>query len=195
MLKGKLLLVCLAIILVSLVSAPFARAAPDVSIYGYTDKTQYRPGETVMLKFWILNNGPEGIFLKNVTLQYPWYSPLWGGNNTIEYGTTTGLENGQNRSESDSFTIPTDGRAALVGSLRIRVYYQVGSFVTYEEQTLPLNVASVQVPAILQDMDKVTTLFTVLVVLLLVCTGIIGAAIFLSTRRPQVQWKAEQKTE
>jgi len=39
------------------------------------------------------------------------------------------------------------------------------------------------------------TLFTIQAVLLIVCTVIIAATIFLSARRPQVTWKAEEKGE
>jgi hypothetical protein len=44
-------------------------------------------------------------------------------------------------------------------------------------------------------MDKLVTLFTVQVVLLIVCTIIIAATIFLSARKPQVTWKAEEKAQ
>jgi len=44
-------------------------------------------------------------------------------------------------------------------------------------------------------MDKLVTLFTVLVVLVIVCTIIIAATIFLSARKPQVTWKPEEKPE
>jgi hypothetical protein len=42
-------------------------------------------------------------------------------------------------------------------------------------------------------MDQIITLFTIQVVLLIVCTIIIAATIFLSTRRPQIMWKTEEK--
>jgi hypothetical protein len=43
----------------------------------------------------------------------------------------------------------------------------------------------------LEDMDKIITLFTIQAVLLIICTIIIAATIFLSVRRPRVTWKKE----
>jgi hypothetical protein len=42
-------------------------------------------------------------------------------------------------------------------------------------------------------MDQIITLFTIQVVLLIVCTIIVAATIFLSARRPQIMWKSEEK--
>jgi len=44
-------------------------------------------------------------------------------------------------------------------------------------------------------MEQIITLFTIQVVLLIVCTIIIAATIFLSARRPRITWKAEEKVE
>jgi len=44
-----------------------------------------------------------------------------------------------------------------------------------------------------KDVDKILTLFTVLVVLVIICTAIIASAIFLSGHRPQVVWSKEKE--
>jgi hypothetical protein len=195
-LKKKILLISIAIILAAITSAPLAQALPTVRIYGYTDKSYYKPGETVAFKFWIYNEGPEGIFLKNITIEYPWYSKLWGGNQTIKYQTTVGLEKGQNKSETATFTIPTDGRA-YSGYIDVTVWYEVSGQVHSAEPdpAIYLSVASVPWFMSYENMDKIVTLFTVLVVLVIVAAVIIAATIFLAMRRPQVSWKAEQKAE
>lgn len=188
------MLVSVAAIMVLLACAPLAQAAPSVEVDGYTDKPYYKPGETVTLKFWVYNHGPEAIILKNITIEYPWYNVLWGGNQTIKYQTTTALEEGQNRSETVTFTIPTDGRAET-GSIMITYTYTYGSATSSPSKDITLYVASVPLYMSAENMDKIVTLFTVLVVLVIVAAVIIAATIFLAMRRPQVAWKAEQKTE
>ena len=199
-LKGKILLISIAIILVALASAPLASAVPTVQVYGYTDKPQYKPGETVTLKFWVYNEGPEDIVLKNVTMIYPWGqtfsgepNPIWGGNKTVK-GINAALTKGQNWSYTDTVTIPTDGRATG-GSIIITYTYTYGSTTSSPSSFIQLNVASVPWYMSTENMDKIVTLFTVLVVLVIVGAVIIAATIFLAVHKPQVTWKAEQKTE
>lgn len=193
MMKEKFLLISVAIILVAIASAPLAQAAPLVEVYGYTDKSYYKPGETVTLKFWVCNWGPEDIVLKNVTIEYPWYSPLWGGNKTIK-NINAALTKDQNWTNTDTFTIPTDGRA-VGGDVIITYTYTYGSSTPSPSEDIQLNVASVPWYGSFENMDKMVTLFTVLVVLVIVGAVIIAATIFLAMRRPQVTWKAEQKAE
>jgi hypothetical protein len=194
-LKEKLLLVSVAVILIALASAPMAQAFPTVNVYGYTDKTQYRPGETVTLKFFVYNWGPEDIVLKNVSIFFPWYSPLWGGNATIK-NIDAALTQDKNwtPTQTFTFTIPTDGRA-VSGNINIQFVYTYGGNAYSSSESIFLNVASVALYAFAEGMDRIVLLFTVLVVLVIVCTGIIAATIFLSKGRSHVTWKAEQKTE
>ena len=44
-------------------------------------------------------------------------------------------------------------------------------------------------------MDQIVTIFTIQVVLLIICTIIIAATIFLSARRPQITWRREEVKE
>lgn len=199
--KEKLLLVSVVMILIALATAPLASAAPTVVIYGYTDRSgQYKPGETGTLKFWIYNKGPEDIVLKNVTIIYPWGqtgtgepNPIWGGNKTIK-GINAALTKGQNWTDTETFTIPTDGRA-MGGSVSITYTYTYGSSTPSTSGSIPLYVASVPLYMSAENMDKIVTLLTVLVVLVIVGAIIIAATIFLAVHKPQVTWKAEQKTE
>ncbi|NWG11699.1 hypothetical protein HXY33_08170 [Candidatus Bathyarchaeota archaeon] len=191
--KKKLLSISVATIMVLLACASLAQAAPTVEVDGYTDKPYYKPGETVTLKFWVYNLGPEDIVLKNVTIEYPWYSVLWGGNKTIK-NINAALTKDQNWTYTDTFTIPTDGRATG-GYVTITYTYTYGSSTPNPSDYIALNVASVPWYGSFENMDKIVTLFTVLVVLVIVGAVIVAATIFLAMRRPQVSWKAEQKTE
>jgi hypothetical protein len=54
--------------------------------------------------------------------------------------------------------------------------------------------AYINVPETPRYYEQIVTLLTVLVVLMIVCSTIIAAAVFLSARRPQVMWNKEEKT-
>jgi uncharacterized membrane protein len=191
-LKRKFLLMLMAVALYALTFTTPVKAAASIATYGYVDKTQYKPGDTGTLKIWIINDGDEDIILKSVTIKYPWNAfYIWEGNETIKQFTNPAVLQGENWSTSRTFTVPTDGRA-IGGYISVQV---VTDKVTSTPKLIPVNVASAPTYGSLQDMDKLVTLFTVMAVLLIVCTIIIAATIFLSTRKPQVTWKAEEKTQ
>jgi hypothetical protein len=192
-LKRKFVLIFMAIALSTLALTTSVKAAANVQIYGYVDKTQYMPGDTVTLTFYIYNYGPDEIVLKNVTIYYPWYSPIWGGNETIK-NINAVISEGKNWNTTKTFTIPTDGRA--VGSeVTIEYKYTIGTTVYTRSDDISINLVSAPDYGSLKDMDKLVTLFTVQVVLLIVCTIIIAATIFLTAHKPQVTWKAEEKAQ
>lgn len=166
------------------------KAAVSIAIYGYVDKTQYMPGDTGTLKIWIVNDGTEDIILKSVTIKYPWNAfYIWEGNETIK-DINAAILKGGNWSTTRTFTVPTDGRAKG-GSINVDV---VTSAVP-GTKPISITVASAPTYGSLQDMDKLVTLFTVQVVLLIVCTVIIAATIFISVRRPQATWRTEEKAQ
>lgn len=182
----------LTMALATLAFASTVKAVASIEIYGYTDKTQYMLGEKGTLKFWIYNDGTEDIILKNVTIEYPWHNYyIWEGNETIKDILQPAVLVGGNWSTTVTFTVPSDGRAAG-GSIRI---VAVTDKIVPQTRYIPINVASAPSYGSLQDMDKLVTLFTVQVVLLIVCTVIVAATIFLSGRRPQVTWRKEEKVE
>jgi len=192
--KRKIMLI-LPVVLMALVTfAPLAKAYPSLQVYGYTDKLQYKPGEKGTVYFWVHNWGPDTAILKNVTIHYPWYSIIWGGNKTISTSDVA-ISKSKNYSNTDTFTVPEDGRA-IGGSISFTVYYEFGGNIYSQSGSVKINVVpSIDVPTYrtsFEDMDKLVTLFTVLVVLVIVCTIIVAATIFLSARRPQVEWKSEK---
>ncbi len=184
--KEKAMLVLVSVVMVTLALSPFACGFASFTIYGYTNKAQYRPGETGTLTFWIYNDGTDDLILKNVSIRYPWYSPIWGGNETIK-GQDAVINPNGNWTTSLTFTVPNDGRAEG-GSIRIDAVTDK----TSDTQFLSLNVASTTGVLAFESMDSLIMLFTFLIIIALICTVIIAAAIFLSARRPQVTWKAEQ---
>lgn len=189
-LKEKLILSTLITTLIVLSFASSVRAAPSIQIYGYVDKPQYKPGEQGTLHIWIYNDGTEDVILKNVTVKYPWYYYfIWEGNETIK-DITTAIPVGGNWSATLTFTIPTDGRAITSGISSIGV--QAVTETTTKTGSIPISIAGTPVPTLIQDMDRLMTLFTILTVLIIVCTLIIAATIFLSVRRPQVTWKPSE---
>jgi hypothetical protein len=191
-LKGKILFASMIVALAILAFSPAANANVAITIYGYTDKTNYNPGDTVTLTFFIYESGTDQVVLANATVRYPWYSKIWGGNQTINANNAV-IAQGKNWNATVKFTIPTDGRATS-GNIVIYYYYTFGSTLYYDNfPPVYLHVNSLPTYASLQDMDQITTLLTVQTVLLIVSALIIAAAVFLSARRPKVTWTAEQK--
>lgn len=183
----------IAIGLFALTFALPVKAAASVDIYGYVDKTQYKPGETVTLNFYVYNGGPDEIVLKNVTIRYPWYSPIWGGEETIK-NIDAVLSDEKNWNDTQTFTVPDDGRATGF-YIYLECTYTIGTSVYTRSGNIPFTVVTAPSYGSIQGMDQLVTLFTVTAVLLIVCTVIIAATIFLSTHKPQVTWKAEEKTQ
>jgi uncharacterized membrane protein len=166
-------------------------AVASVSIYGYVDRPQYMPGDSGTLKIWIVNTGDEDLILKTVTIRYQWNSYyIWEGNETIDDINAAVLV-GENWSTSVTFTVPTDGRATS-GYISVSVETDK---VTPPSKSIYMSVASPETVGLLQDFGNLVTLFTVLVVLVIVSAIIIAATLFLTKSRPQVTWKAEEKTQ
>jgi hypothetical protein len=175
-----------------LVFSPAANAAVSISVYGYTDKTSYKPGDKVTVTVFIYEAGTDTINLKNVTVVYPWYNIIWGGNQTID-AKNAPIAEGESWNFTATFTIPTDGRASS-GNIGIS-YYAVSGSNVYQNTVSSsyLYIISASFPASLENMDNLVTIITVETVLIIVSAIIIAAAIFLSGHRPKVTWTAEQK--
>jgi uncharacterized membrane protein len=191
-LKERILILFVVLAAASLAFSPLCRALASLEIYGYTDQTYYRPGDTGTLKLWVYNDGNEDLILKNVTIYYPWYNPvgLWEGNVTITPSTSTVIAAGGNWSGTSSFTVPNDGRV-IAGSSSIRI--NVVTDKTTRSSSISMSLASVPYYFSLQNMDQLLTTLMILVAVIVVCTLIIAGAIFLSVRRLQMMWKPEEK--
>jgi hypothetical protein len=179
----------------------YAQIPPTVNIYAWTDKTYYDPGETGSLYIVIRNDRTDtDLILQNISITYPWFAYLgnaWDGNITIAPSPLFVLSKnaGTVYNTTVTFTVPDDGRVFSGFTSTISIEVVVDKSPYEYSKSVPIYVRSTPVFASLQDMDQITTLFTVLVVLVIVCTIIIAATIFLATRRPQVTWTKEQKPE
>jgi len=181
--KKTLLPLFLAVLAIATSALAPANCVANVKVYGYTDKPQYSAGETVTLKLWVYNHGPDEIVLKNVSIYYPWYAPVWGGNYSLT-GIDAVLSAGKNWSLTKTFTVPTDGRA-VGGDIEVEVSYNIGTTTYKVKEEIPLEVIRPYLRS-LEGMEKLLTLVTLQSVLVIVCTIILAATIFLSVRRPKV---------
>ena len=166
----------------SVIAAPPSVA--DVTVYVWTEKTQYKPGEKGTLKISVLNERDESIEIRNITIQYPWKAydankDEWDGNKTIELDPAETLSsNGGSYFTEVEFTIPTDGRVADpdgVGTIIIRM----GTDMTPIGADVNLFVSSVSVPMVITGLD---TWMISLIVAAVVCTIILAIVILLATR-------------
>jgi hypothetical protein len=193
-LKERILILFVVLAATSLAFSPICRASANLAVYGYTDKTFYRPGDTGTLDFWVYNSGTEDLILKNVTLYYPWYNPegLWGGNVTITPSTSVVIAAGGNWSGTSSFTVPNDGRvSAGSNSISINVVTDKITRSSY----ISMSLTSVPSYLSLQNMYQLLNWLMILVVVIVVCTLIIAATIFISAHRRRMMWKSEEKLQ
>lgn len=183
---NKKIVVLLAVVTSLLMAAPLVCALPRVVLW--TDKPEYAPGESGTLYFAYTNEADSAVTLKRIKIVYAeWQAPIngqWEGNQTVEVNVA--LVGGGNYTGNAKFTVPTDGRAQST-------YVQV-TFETDPTSSPSTYTATISVSQTPKYMDQVITLFTIQVVLLIVCTIIIAATIFLSARRPQIMWKTEEKS-
>jgi uncharacterized membrane protein len=188
-LKKKLLTTLVAISILVTTFAPSVKAA-SINIYGYTNKSQYAPGEKGTLRIVIYNSGTESVILESVTIEYPWYwLYIWEGNETIA-NITTAIPAKGNWSVEKPFTIPADGRA-VGGNIRINAYTDEGTI----PDNVAISVADSSTASTMKYMEQVSLLFTLLVLIVLIGICVVAATIFLSARRAQVMWKTEEKPE
>jgi len=167
--------------------APLATAQPSPpAISIWLDKPIYGPGDsgTVFISYY--NGGANAITIRQITIIYDewmvYRNGQWEGNQTIDVNQAV-VSKGIYENQTD-FTVPTDGRGT---STTVNVYFDTVEAGTIRAGT---TISVTQTPMFSQQL---ITLLTVLLVLMIVCTVIIAATIFLSARRPQVTWKTEQK--
>lgn len=167
------------------VSSWGAESNASLTVYAYTNKPSYRPGDTGTLQLWVYNSGTVDLILDNVTIYYPWYSPVWGGNVTIVPSTSMVITPGGNWNYTCSFTVPNDGRISS-GSSSISIDAVTDK--TTGSSSIPISL-SVPYSYSLQNMDQLLTLLMILIVAIVICTLIIVAAMFIFARRPQMMPK------
>lgn len=184
-----------------LMSLAYAPAPSTVNIYAWTDKTYYDPGGSGTLTIVIRNDRTDtNLILENITITYPWFAYLgnkWDGNDTITPSPPFNLsKNGAKvYNTTVTFTVPNDGRASSLGiglvdsvvrSSEISIQVAVDKSPFVYTDYVPLDLRSSPSYTSVQDMGTTNTLLAVLVVLLVVCTLIITATMFLTSRKPKV---------
>jgi hypothetical protein len=198
-LKKEIIAVLLSLTtLLMLIPVSFAQPqAKTVLVSAWVDKTWYEQGETGTLYITVLNNLDHAITIHNITVKYEsWYRFVkdhWEGNETIEVDTSR-KKNEEYYSET-TFTVPSDGRGVTT-RVTIEAYTDQRDMPytpSYGEEPY-VNVADVPWYFALKDVDKLMSLITVQVILTIVCTIILAAAIFLSKRKTPAVWKKEPKT-
>ena len=183
---NKKIFVLSLIILSIALFVPLAVAQPDLQITAWTDKPDYMPGEKATLYIALNNTGKSALTIKNITVTYEsWRAYMndeWVGDQTI--GVDKAIKVGETLRVETTYLVPTDGRAKPT-SVSMAVSTDHGSR-TYTD------VAYIQVSTTPRYIEQIVTVFTVQVVLLIVCTIIIAATIFLSARRPRATWRKEE---
>jgi hypothetical protein len=183
--KKMLGLLLIAVSMLMVATLVHADEPPQVTVW--TDKAEYAAGESGTLYIRFYNNLGSAMTLKKITIVYDAWQAYrngqWEGNLTMDVNTAI-ISKGVFENET-KFTVPTDGRS------------KSNCYVTLRCETDSLGTAyayhTIYVAQTPRYMDQIITLFTIQVVLLIVCTIIIAATIFLSARRPQIMWKTEEK--
>jgi hypothetical protein len=175
---------------------PFVHAeGPSAILTVWTDRPEYSSGQSGKLYVTYNNIRDSPITIHNITIVFPeWWAYVssgWVGNLTyVPSDADKTITEHTARTFEIGFAVPSDGRARTTG-VDLTVYTNLSTADTLSGFAAP-TVSVVETPLYA---TQIITLFTVHVVLLIVCTIIIAAAIFLSIRRPQPTWKPEEKPE
>jgi hypothetical protein len=174
----------------ALILIPLTNAQTPQQLTTWTDKSEYAPGETGTLNIVFYNYRASAVTIQKIIVVFnnwrAYKNGQWEGNQTLTLTPPVAVAGKGVYATSVTFTVPTDGRAV---STSVDITIQT----TELGDIGPLE-GSVAVTTT-KYMDQIVTLFTIQVVLIIVCTVIIAATIFLSVRRPQVTWRAEEKAE
>jgi len=184
----KIFVLALTIAFLALTVPPINAQDEPETVTVWTDKPEYNPGETGTLNIVFYNDFGISIEIKEIVVIFDAWRAYedgeWKGNQTITVNQA--VASGGTYSTSITFTVPTDGRAKTTDVHLVLKTTEVGNIHEW---------AAISVVQTVRYMEQIITLFTIQVVLLIVCTIIIAATIFLSARRPRITWKAEEKVE
>lgn len=149
----------------TMVPAP-AHGSFIATIYGWTDKASYVPGDSGVLHITVRNQGTQAFTVRNITVDYPWMAFVtdhWDGNFTTA-NINNAVAAGQNYNTQYSFTVPTDGRATFGGGVAsISVGTDIGSNGSFQDGTARISLA---LPAY-QPLSLTNSILPILTVVLL----------------------------
>lgn len=184
---NKKMLALLMFVVAIAVMSPIVAAQPP-RITAWTDKSKYSPGDKGTINIAYYNDRSEAVEIKNMTVIFDdWNAYIgnqWVGNVTVIVGSTLTAGSVQVLDEA-KFTVPTDGRAISTRA----------DFTIYTDHGVEYGTVYITVETTIKSLDQIVSMFTILLVLLVVCSLIIAGAVFLANRRPQVTWSKEPKTE
>jgi hypothetical protein len=187
--KGKIALLLAVTVLLTFSVTFNVKADPSIHVYAYTDRIQYRPGESGTIKILVINTASDVGIIKNVTIEYPWYILGLGGNDTINSVSQT-LTLNQNWTSSVSFTIPTDGRVANYAgstSAHVTVYYDYSVLNTPRSTSrsvdVGMNIVSAPMLFSVQELSMLTILLILIIIVVLVSALIVAYAVMRITRK------------
>ena len=194
---NKMWILTLSLIYMAMVLfVPLGHAGgPSDIITVWTDQPTYSAGQTGRLYITYNNIRDSPVTIRNISVVFEkWWAydkakSLWLGNMTyVPPDAEKTITEHTARVYELSFTLPSDGRAVNT-EVKIKVYTNLPT-PDEPDDTPQIYVAETPV-----YMEQIATLFTIQVVLIIVCTIIIAATIFLSVRRPQVTWRKEEKAQ
>lgn len=178
------------IVFSALLCTSLVKAQAPNSITAWTDKSPYNPGDSGKLYIALHNPQESAITITRVEVTFEAWraftNGVWEGNETIEVNEA--LKSGEIYLIETDFTVPTDGRA-ITTPVEIMVYTKEAGVLTLhcgEEFYIQVS----EVPP--NYMTQIVSLLTIQAVLMIVCTVIIAATIFLSARRPKMAWREEE---
>ncbi|MEM3577463.1 MAG: hypothetical protein QXX51_03295 [Candidatus Bathyarchaeia archaeon] len=167
----------------------FAVAHADANvktITAWTNKQIYVPGERGTLYVNFYNSGASTVEIKNITVRYKsWQAYIdgkWVGNET--FSVNENVTDGSVATLAIPFNVPSDGRAQ-----ETTVDIEIGTSLGLETK---LDATAIKVSENSPYMEQIVALFTIQAVLLIVCTIVISATIFLSTHKPPSAIKKEE---
>jgi hypothetical protein len=184
----KKIISILFLLIIAFCVIPACRAAyspGNVNIYLWADKTQYKPGDTITLYYTIFNDKSSGITINEINITTPWFMKInnqWQGNQTITINKAIPSSGSYNN--HTTLTVPNDGRASFTSPyVSLSVTLRIDD--TPIPRTVNVNIANPPIQTSVHEVDTIILLLAVLIILFVVCTAFIAAAIFLSARKPQ----------
>ena len=161
-------------------------AQNDVTVHAWTDRVQYKPGETVTLYITVRNDLPDtDLIIKNISIVYvPWHAYVedhWEGNESFTDLNEICEMKGGVYYKKTTFTVPTGGRGvSAVASITVTLDKPEHNPGT---KYVGIDVVGPPLPMTIEDMDLWMTSLTVAVV---VCTIVLAIVVFLATRRTRI---------
>ncbi len=173
--------------ILSLVSLVNAQEPKRITVW--TDRSEYAPAETGILYIVFYNDGSDAVELEKIIVIFEHWRAYkndeWEGNKTLEINKAV-VSKGVYATET-TFTVPNDGRAV---STIVDVIARTEDGDIYISLLQKPSITVAETP---RHIEQIVTLFTIQVVLTIVCTIIISATMFLSSRRPKIMWQKEER--